>query len=616
MMKKIIVVISLLVLLSCLPSVRLSSVKLEASSSYPVHNLNTLKDYATIQEAINASETLDNHTIFVEEGIYHEHVFVNKSLSLVGANRENTAIDAGGVGPVIQVIASGVNISNFRIQNGGNLSLLDSGIFVNCSVNDIFSNNTIQNSCGGIILLESNRNTLVNNTISNTGAALVVYNSNESLIADNIMLDNYYSGISIGNSTKNTLKNNSMINCSYSLGVGGYPLEHYLHTIETSNTVDGKPVYYLINQTNLTVNPSTFPEVGYLAIVNSTNVVVANLTLTRSGQCILFAYTSNSTIKNVAVSNSSEGIALHNAANSTVTGNNVSDCFFGIYLSNSYQNSLKNNIVSNSELAAIALRDSSMNFIVGNNASNDYRCIDLIDSRDNIIHHNNFVNYSETYIDDPVNVWDDGVEGNYWSSYTGTDSDHDGIGDTPYIMNSYSPNNNDSHPLMGMYHSFAVTIEGGAQYDVQVVSNSSVRDLQVLVWLSSPTPYIQPGQKFMRLFVFGLNGTEGFCRLATPRIVLNSTTYTVFLDGNSIPVNELTVSNGTHVYLYFAYQHTEHEVIIVPEFPSFLILLLFMIATLLAVIVYRKKPSFNFGSNLNPIETQEKREKLKFTFAF
>ena len=51
-----------------------------------------------------------------------------------------------------------------------------------------------------------------------------------------------------------------------------------------------------------------------------------------------------------------------------------------------------------------------------------------------------------------------------------------------------------------------------------------------------------------------------------------------------------------YTYLYFTYNHSTKIVEIqgtqvIPEFPSFLILPLFMIATLLAVVVYRRKHS-------------------------
>jgi len=61
-------------------------------------------------------------------------------------------------------------------------------------------------------------------------------------------------------------------------------------------------------------------------------------------------------------------------------------------------------------------------------------------SKDNIIYHNNFYNNDkQVWVSSGyANVWDNGAEGNYWDDYDGTDSSGDGIGDTPYIINTYN----------------------------------------------------------------------------------------------------------------------------------------------------------------------------------
>jgi hypothetical protein len=49
--------------------------------------------------------------------------------------------------------------------------------------------------------------------------------------------------------------------------------------------------------------------------------------------------------------------------------------------------------------------------------------------------------------------------GNYWSDYEGTDGDNDGIGDTPYRINS---DNNDEYPLIEKFeHYFPMSQPGG-----------------------------------------------------------------------------------------------------------------------------------------------------------
>jgi len=76
-----------------------------ATANLPVHNIDTDLDYAKIQEAINANETLDGHTIMVDVGVYYENVVLNKTLSLVGENRDFAVIDANGTGNGIVIQA-------------------------------------------------------------------------------------------------------------------------------------------------------------------------------------------------------------------------------------------------------------------------------------------------------------------------------------------------------------------------------------------------------------------------------------------------------------------------------------------------------------------------------
>lgn len=49
------------------------------------------------------------------------------------------------------------------------------------------------------------------------------------------------------------------------------------------------------------------------------------------------------------------------------------------------------------------------------------------------------------------NNWDNGMYGNYWPDYNGTDADGDGVGDTPYIINEV---NIDHYPLVQANLSF------------------------------------------------------------------------------------------------------------------------------------------------------------------
>jgi hypothetical protein len=188
-------------------------------------------------------------------------------------------------------------------------------------------------------------------------------------------------------------------------------------------------------------------------------------------------------------------------------------------------------------------------------------------------------------------MWDNGFEGNYWRLYNGTDSNQDGIGEIPYIIDS---NNTDNYPLMGMFSDFPIDW-AGKTYNVTTISNSTISDFSFGVVVVYPDH--APGPPWTTSIIFNATGdTLGFCRIMIPKDALDGE-YIVTLDGLIMQPSmwrELPISNDTTLYLYLTYPSGSHEIWImgttmVPEFPSFLILPLFMIATLLAVMIYKSK---------------------------
>lgn len=90
--------------------------------------------YSTIQAAINHAN--DGDTISVRAGVYYEHVVVNKTVALVGENKETAVIDGNRSGTVITLTADNVRFSGFTVQHGevgldlrGSNSIVSSNIF-------------------------------------------------------------------------------------------------------------------------------------------------------------------------------------------------------------------------------------------------------------------------------------------------------------------------------------------------------------------------------------------------------------------------------------------------------------------------------------------------------
>jgi parallel beta-helix repeat protein len=582
--RKVAFILSLFVLLSILTYARFSPFKTKAINSYRVHNLDTGLNYTTIQGAIDANETLNGHTIFVENGVYFEHVVVNKSISLIGENRESTIVNGSNVGTVITIEANHTAIKNFLICNSGT-NLGNVGIYLGFVRDARIEKNVITNT-GGIYEIFSDNVAFNENVMNYNWYALCLMDSSNNNITANVMENNHY-GISLDGCNSSILSNNTMNNNIYNFGILGDSLQDFIHHIDATNTINGCFIYYILNEKNVVINPSTFSKVGYIGIVNSTYVKVSHWDLSKNWCALLLAFANDSTITNVNITDNFHGIYLISSNNNTIENSRLAGNVYGLEQTTSNNTTVIANKFTENRDSIYVFSCNGSAFIENTIENSSYRGICLCYSNNDMIYHNNFI--KNTIQVSPsitiANNWNDGYPsgGNYWSDYNGTDSDYDGIGDTPYFIDA---NNQDDYPLMGMFSSFNTSYG----YAVDFVSNSAISEV------SFDLSYTEA---ILAFNVSGESGSEGFLRVCIPKVLISSS-YVIMFDGEIVTnttypqVRELSCSNETYEYLYINYTHSEHTITItgttiIPEFPSFLIMPLFMIATLLAVIVYRRK---------------------------
>ena len=501
---------------------------------------------------IRADGTVEGTNSIVRDG--DVYTFVADFVGPLYVEKHNIVVDGsghtvtGGKGRGV-VLASDVTLKNARIVVEGGY-IVDVGGLSDCV---LIGNTLVGNPQPipglpppksplvgpiGMNFFNSQRITFKDNTISNFSSGLSLEWSSGHTIIGNTFVDGFV-GVDLWDTTGCVFRNNRMINSSFSIRV--YPGYSYDNDLDSSNTIDGKPIYYWLNRRDETV-PS---DAGYVVLVNSKNVKVENA----SPRGIALVSTTSSTISRVKMTGRGDGItllnssgisivdsALHGVAigiqvenswNNTISHNELSDTmtrgmnldnasnnlisrntFTGnsyaigpfqdsvssgnVITSNLFKNnsfaltmhgsmSIQENIFENNE-RGILLSGSSGSIISQNTFTNNSFAVYISASSGNSIYHNNFLNNTHdvadagasgtqskpaktssnhgsiqpasasvsevNFIPPPppsTNRWDDGSKGNYWSRYTGSDANGDGVGDVAYGLYE---NNQDNYPLM------------------------------------------------------------------------------------------------------------------------------------------------------------------------
>ncbi|MDH5376464.1 MAG: PKD domain-containing protein, partial [Candidatus Bathyarchaeota archaeon] len=225
----------------------------------------------------------------------------------------------------------------------------------------------------------------------------------------------------------------------------------------------------------------------------------------------------------------------------------------GLLLSNNSSNNLViDNEFSYNRLTAIMIAPNSCeNVVKGNTVVGNGNGIEFWgNSSSNIVYHNNFVNNAEqTTSREPLNVWDNGAEGNYWSDYKGLDSNGDGIGDTllPHL-------GIDNFPLVQLWseiRTFNAYVWKGITYQVTTQSNNTIAAFNFSL-----------STKQISFNVTGPTGKVGYCNVTIPKALLQGNPYQVSIDEKT--TSNVSIAETTdETSLYFIYNLTTHRVKII-----------------------------------------------------
>ena len=414
-------------------------------------------DFETNSNASN-NRILDNYmettywgiSLNTNNGVVYGNKMVSKN-SIYGVNFQsnntifvnNTFIDGGLIvfAPCIQNHFSGNTINgkplvylerqaNQVIDGAGQVFLIDCSNMIIRNVEttlnlrmtiELFrtSNTRITNCKGNIILRESHSNTIIGNKLANVGA-VATYDS---------------AAVTLSRSNNNTIADNSITATdSYGITLAG----------SSYNKVHGNNISST-GQAGVKIESTTeYPTAPKFNYIYDNRVTCAE-----------------------------NGISFRNGArNNFVFKNAVVNCKNAIQLSGSYENTFLGNNISGSTQYAVYLSVSDNNSFYHNNFWNN--------SKPAYEKHDVYwwATQNDTYYSEN-NTWDNGKEGNYWDDYTGSDTNGDGIGETPYTVYE---NFADRYPLTAPFKTDSATVDF-AEWILQSSPNqpSPIDELRIIV---------------------------------------------------------------------------------------------------------------------------------------
>jgi parallel beta-helix repeat protein len=287
--------------------------------------------FKSIQSAIDNAK--DGDTIFVHKGTYREQIIIDKSIHLIGEEKNSTIIDGKGENDAVIINADEILLSSFTIQN--------SKIRYNHYAISMRSNNSmimdilIKNNYNGINLLRSSQTTITKTEFhSNEGSAIDIYQSSNIIISSNLIHENDYA-MRFSESSNNMVINNKI----YHQNMNDISLSHASNNSIISNILRDN-------------------------ILGGINV---------------YHSTGNLFSRNI-IENSEEGIRLHNCSQTLINDNHVIDCQReGISLSSSAENTINGNLLhENTGCGILLIYESKNNTIIDNTISNNRKglCID------------------------------------------------------------------------------------------------------------------------------------------------------------------------------------------------------------------------------------------------
>lgn len=579
-------------------------------------------NYAKAEQSLSLQTIIDNadpgSIINISTGVYVGGIVINKPLTIVGENPNDTVILGDGTGALVDVASDDVTFINFTLKNNGGYGIRiagfkkiviannfvesnNQGIYIKYAQNINISGNKFGKNYKGVEISNSSNITIFENFFDESyGPGIFCYFSSSITVNSNVIINNYayatyFEGVEDFGLYNNTVQygcegihllncTNGMVTENSIFGTGPYGLtleKSSEVSVDNCELVGNEYAFQVIDSWNNSVSGNSLVnnKFGLILVRSSYNDLVGNVMRENWWSFGVYGDQLEHYINYVDPSNSVNGEPVHyivnrnqfeivgeagcviivNSSDAIVHNFRIESSYQGVVLAYSNNVTLADLDICNN-FVGVFLYNTTNSLVTECNVNENLFGLWFSNASLNRIYLNNFIKNENFMFVNSRCIFDNGsaVGGNYWDAYAGVDCNHDGIGDTPYKVGS---ENVDNFPYMGAIYKFNVS----GQHDVLVSTNSTIENFE----------YVDNGT--LRFYLSPRNGQSfGFFRVRIPEALLYTENISVLIDDaeNVIFGNFSILDDCTYKWIYFSYSGSSHKIEIIPEF-SFIWMIFF-----------------------------------------
>ena len=347
-------------------------------------------NYTKIQDAIDDASMGDTVFVYNDSSPYKENILIDKSLNLVGEDRETTIIDGSKKFDVLYVAADYVTINNFKIINSkyeedhiyagikcsnilylrisnnyfsdnmySIVSLFSENVYID---NNIIKNKPTAYTTWGIKLYKSHYCSIMKNDMQNSNCGICIHtdNADHTIIRNNKISEYTENGMKLRLSDKCTVSDN-IISSSYNISAindGALRIVHSDDNIISNNTITHNPISgifmnhaydnFILRNTVMYNNKNQLESGGiHLFGYCEDNDIHFNNILNNYGMAGLFVESHSNTIRNnIIKKNKNYGMIIYRSFNDVyrnIVTNNLKSGIFTLSENEIFYNIVENN---------------------------------------------------------------------------------------------------------------------------------------------------------------------------------------------------------------------------------------------------------------------------------